>query len=100
MRYCYYDLGSLPKPEEQELSDVVGDSSCDDALGIVMHPLVALVIIVCIPFDLALNLSLEVGWVARADQGHLDVLVRVRLQLPGHRLKLDVVPALYRLKII
>ena len=51
------------------------------------------------PLNGALNLALEVRGVLAADECHLDVLVRVGLQLAGHGLQLDVVAATSILKM-
>lgn len=52
-----------------------------------------LILTFILPFDLALDLALEMCGIARANQSHLDVLVRVGLQLTCHGLQLDVVAA-------
>lgn len=55
--------------------------------------LISVVVIIRLPVDLTLYLSLKVSGVLAAYQCHLDVLMRVWLQLSAHRLQLDVIPA-------
>ena len=85
-----YNLGTLLESEEEELTDVCDDGSGVHTLGVVV--LIGDVVLV-VPLNLALNLALEVRRVLRAVERHLDVLVRVGLQLARHWLQLNVVAA-------
>ena len=85
----FYNLRALSESHKEVLADISADRVSLHALGIMMLN----VVVVTLPLDLALNLPLEVSRVLAADESHLDVLVRVGLQLSSHGLEFDVVSA-------
>jgi len=78
-----YNLRALSESHKEVLADISADRVSLHALGIMMLN----VVVVTLPLDLALNLPLEVSRVLAADESHLDVLVRVGLQLSSHGLE-------------
>ena len=81
-----YELGSLFESQEEEFLVVDNDAG--------VHALHFCFLLALVqPVYGALDFALEVGWESRWDQGHLDVLMGVWLELTGHWFKFQVVAA-------
>ena len=80
-----YKFGSLFESQKQEFLAL-------SRSGVGLHALkFFFVVVVGIPFDRTLNFTFEMSWKSWRNQRHFDVLVRIRFQFSGHRLKFEIV---------
>ena len=88
-----YDLSPFLKADEQVLAHLWHIGVCSDTASFICSS----TSILTLPINAALDLTLEVARILAGQQGHLDVAVRVGLQLTLHRLKEELVTAKHSL---
>ena len=90
-------MGTLLKADEEVLGDLWDVGVGGDTAGFV-HSAASILVL---PVNTALDFTLEVAGVLAGQQGHLDVAVRVRLQLTLHRLKEELITAIvYMIRLL